>query len=133
MGGSASNWFVNALFGTIGSPGDAASRGIPAAQPHSAQPWLNYPGAATGANFIVGGKPGIDKNMIAFRASRGERVMVMTPNQTDNQPMTPIVNISFEGANIQAAKEEELLKVAQYAQQAAVATVYRDRRTGKLK
>jgi tape measure domain-containing protein len=36
---------------------------------------------ATGGSFIVGGRPGTDANLIAFRATRGERVSVETPEQ----------------------------------------------------
>src|SRR3546814_4273112 len=32
------------------------------------------PGFATGGSFRVGGAPGIDKNLVAFRATRGEKI-----------------------------------------------------------
>jgi hypothetical protein len=37
------------------------------------------PGFATGGDFTVGGGGGIDSQMVAFRATPGERVMVRTP------------------------------------------------------
>src|SRR3546814_4389182 len=37
------------------------------------------PGFATGGSFRVGGAPGIDKNLVAFRATRGEMVDIRKP------------------------------------------------------
>lgn len=39
------------------------------------------PGFATGGSFRVGGAPGIDRNLIAFRATRGEMVDIRRPGQ----------------------------------------------------
>lgn len=39
------------------------------------------PGFNTGGSFMVAGRTGVDKNMVQFRASRGERVDVLTPAQ----------------------------------------------------
>lgn len=39
------------------------------------------PGHAAGTAFLVGGKPGVDQNLVAFRASANERVTVETPAQ----------------------------------------------------
>lgn len=41
----------------------------------------DVPGYAKGADFMVGGRTGVDRNLVAFRASRGERVKVQTPQQ----------------------------------------------------
>ncbi len=38
-------------------------------------------GFAEGGDFMVGGRPGKDSNLVAFRASADERVKVMTPSQ----------------------------------------------------
>lgn len=40
-------------------------------------------GFATGGSFEVGGKGGTDANLVAFKATRGERVTVSTPGQQD--------------------------------------------------
>lgn len=42
---------------------------------------IKLPGFDNGADFIVNGAAGIDRNLVAFRASRGERVRVETPEQ----------------------------------------------------
>lgn len=39
-----------------------------------------------GADFIVGGKGGVDQNVVAFRASRGERVRVGNPTDISAAP-----------------------------------------------
>jgi tape measure domain-containing protein len=41
----------------------------------------DLPGFATGGSFRVGGAPGVDKNLIAFRATRGEMVDIRRPGQ----------------------------------------------------
>lgn len=40
------------------------------------------PGFATGGAFTVGGSPGIDSNLVMFKATRGERVTVTRPGQS---------------------------------------------------
>lgn len=48
----------------------------------STSSWLlSLLGFANGGSFMVGGNPGTDQNVVAFRASRGERVTVQTPSQ----------------------------------------------------
>jgi len=42
------------------------------------------PRFATGGSFMVGGKGGVDKNLIQFMATKGERVIIQTPNQQAN-------------------------------------------------
>jgi len=39
------------------------------------------PGFATGGSFTVGGKGGVDTNVVAFRATKGEKVTIETPEQ----------------------------------------------------
>jgi hypothetical protein len=43
------------------------------------------PAFAKGTSFMVGGKPGVDKNLVRFRASHNERVDVLTPKQQKAQ------------------------------------------------
>ena len=44
-------------------------------------PSFKLPGFASGGSFIVDGKPGIDQNLVAFWATKGERVIVQTPQE----------------------------------------------------
>jgi hypothetical protein len=41
-------------------------------------------GFMTGGSFMVGGRGGLDNNMVAFKASNNERVDVLTPEQQRN-------------------------------------------------
>ena len=55
-------------------------------------------GFARGGSFTVGGRGGVDSNLVAFKATRGERVTVQTPQQqadTDSQssPKAPPVSL----------------------------------------
>jgi tape measure domain-containing protein len=68
-----------------------------------------YKGAyANGGSFTQGGNPGIDKNLVAMRVSRGERVDVLTPaqqraerNANDNSKggNTTIINMNIQTPN----------------------------------
>jgi len=44
-----------------------------------------FPGFQHGGQFRVGGKPGVDKNLVAFRATRGEVVTVTPTSSVDNR------------------------------------------------
>lgn len=55
-------------------------------------PGLSLPGFNEGADFVVGGTGGVDKNVVAFRASRGERVQVTPAGQSASGGQT---NVNF--------------------------------------
>lgn len=58
-------------------------------------PVAALPGHNEGADFMVGGTGGVDKNVVAFRASRGERVQVTPAGQSaDGASPTIVFNIS---------------------------------------
>lgn len=64
------------------------------------------PAFARGGSFTVGGRPGIDRNVVPIRASRGERVDVLTPAQQraerdkrSDGPPTFIFNINTPDAD----------------------------------
>jgi hypothetical protein len=40
-----------------------------------------FPGFAKGGSFIVDGVSGIDKNLVAFWATKGEKVIIQTPSE----------------------------------------------------
>lgn len=90
-------------------------------------------GAQHGADFDVGGRHGVDQNVVAFRASRGERVRVETrEQQRSGGAMVVNNNISFAGANIRAASEEELESVGRAAANGAVGRMSKMRRYGRF-
>ena len=58
-------------------------------------PAAALPGHNEGADFMVGGTGGVDENVVAFRASRGERVQVTPAGQSaDSGSPTVVFNIS---------------------------------------
>lgn len=61
------------------------------------------PGAQHGGNWIVGGRGGIDTNLVMFRATRGERVTVTPASQVANtynqQQTNRTVNIGQQSIN----------------------------------
>ena len=77
-------------------------------------------GFATGGSFTVDGRTGLDNNLVAFRASRGERVTVSTPGQQSNMGSNITVNISAidsrsvkemfmrEGSSLQRALDQRI-------------------------
>ena len=57
------------------------------------------PGFANGGSFEVGGGPGIDANLVAFRATRGERVTISKPGMGGGGVViAPTYNIDARGA-----------------------------------
>lgn len=57
------------------------------------------PGFANGGSFTVGGDPGIDANLVAFRATRGERVTISKPGMGGGGVViAPTYNIDARGA-----------------------------------
>jgi hypothetical protein len=48
----------------------------------------NLPEFQHGGQFTVGGKPGVDQNLVAFRATRGEVVTVTPTSNVDNRSVT---------------------------------------------
>lgn len=67
----------------------------------------NLPGFATGGSFKVGGMPGVDRNIVAFKATRGEMVDIRTPGQsgkTDIQVVpSPYFDVVVDGRVMNAA------------------------------
>jgi hypothetical protein len=57
---------------------------------------MGLPGFATGGSFTVGGMGGIDSQLVAFRATPGERVSVSSPGRSiGGDGMTIVINQSF--------------------------------------
>lgn len=76
---------------------------------------VSLPGLATGGSFTVGGSGGTDSQPVAFMATPGERVDVLTPGQQQAQannvnvaaPVIKIVNISDPNAALEAMGSTE--------------------------
>jgi TP901 family phage tail tape measure protein len=100
-------------FGGVDVGGDiAAAQGVE---------WKGLPGFATGGSFKVTGRSGIDQNLVAFRASKGEMVDISRPGN-DNGPQGGIqisMPITFSGA-MDLATKAEAARFAEAARQAAI-------------
>lgn len=64
------------------------------------------PGHNEGADFMVGGTGGVDKNVVAFRASRGERVQV-TPAGQSADGAAPNVNFYISTPDVDGFRRSE--------------------------
>lgn len=62
-------------------PGDSKGSYTNITGNNSANSFTKLPAYNTGGSFRVGGKPGVDRNLVAFRASKGERVNIETNRQ----------------------------------------------------
>ncbi len=60
------------------------------------------PGFAHGGSFTVGGVGGIDNNVVAFRASRGERVTVEPPGAP---AAAPVINVTVNARDARGVRE----------------------------
>lgn len=83
--------------------------------------WNDLPGFKTGGSFKVGGRAGIDQNLVQFRATAGEIVNIERPGN-DNGPQGTIhidMPMHFTGA-MDLATKTEALRFAEAARQAAV-------------
>ena len=58
-----------------------------------------YGNFASGGSFLVGGQGGVDNNRVAFNATKGERVIVQTPEQQQQQNVNVynVMDNDFDG------------------------------------
>lgn len=61
-------------------------------------------GFAGGGSFKVGGSGGTDSQLVAFRATPGERVSVRTPAQSSGAVVNVYQNVDARGATVDAIK-----------------------------
>lgn len=67
------------------------------------------PGFANGGNFTVGGMGGIDSNLVAFRATRGEQVSVTRPGEGGGGGGGMVFNIDARGSADPAAVRQQVM------------------------
>ena len=70
-GGGIGGAIASAVLGAFGGAAGGTKSGGDATKAGGASPFASF---AHGGSFTVGGSPGIDNNLVAFNASRGERV-----------------------------------------------------------
>ncbi|WP_159981919.1 MULTISPECIES: phage tail tape measure protein [unclassified Novosphingobium] len=83
--------------------------------------WNDLPKFQNGGRFKVGGNPGIDQNLVSFRASAGEIVDIQKPGNDNGGSGGVTVNqkLTFSGA-IDLATKEEAIRFADAGRQAAI-------------
>ncbi len=69
------------------------------------------PGFQDGGSFMVGGKPGIDKNLVAFRASKGEQVNIMPKGQSAG--VNIVMNIQTQDAESFGRNQDQMMNALQ--------------------
>jgi ribosomal protein L12E/L44/L45/RPP1/RPP2 len=76
---------------------------------------IKLPGFATGGSFMVGGSGGTDSQLVAFRATPGERVSIETPGQQrgGNSYNVYVDASNSNGINIQMVRREVELGMRQ--------------------
>jgi TP901 family phage tail tape measure protein len=87
--GAIGSLLGNVLGGTPIGGGGASKIGNP----------LKVPGFKTGGSFNVGGMAGIDRNMVQFRATKGENVTITKPGQERGAGNVINMNNDFRGAD----------------------------------
>lgn len=87
------------------------------------------PGFATGGSFRVGGRGGIDQNLVAFRATRGEMVDIRKPGNDNggNGPVHIYQTYQFEGV---AVTQDQFFQGLQATKQDTIRTFNDMRRRG---
>ncbi|PKP68095.1 MAG: hypothetical protein CVT83_06735, partial [Alphaproteobacteria bacterium HGW-Alphaproteobacteria-5] len=70
------------------------------------------PGFADGGSFEVGGRGGIDRNLVAFRASADERVTVTKPGQAGAAPSVTVHISTPDARSFQASRGQIAAQIA---------------------
>lgn len=83
--------------------------------------WNDLPKFQNGGRFKVAGNPGIDQNLVSFRASAGEIVDIQKPGNDNGGSggVTVHQKITFSGA-MDLATKEEAIRFADAGRQAAI-------------
>lgn len=93
-GGGGGGGFFGTLISGIGSlfgGGGGSAAGAVINQGAISNAFAGLPKFATGGSFEIGGKPGIDTNLVQFWGTAGETVNVRRPGQTDGGGIAHIV------------------------------------------
>ncbi|MGE4324370.1 MAG: tape measure protein [Sphingobium sp.] len=101
--------------GTIGVPSSGIGGSITTALGNgsSLAANLKIPEFNTGGSFKVGGVPGIDKNLIAFKATRGEMVDIRRPGNDNGA--APVYQFDLRGAVMTADLVAQMNRIGQTA------------------
>ncbi|MEO7470403.1 MAG: phage tail tape measure protein, partial [Sphingobium limneticum] len=112
---------IGKVLGSIFGGGSSSTADIVVNNDAISKAFTSAPGFKTGGRGIIKGKPGIDANMVSFRATAGEIVNIERPGN-DNGPSGGVqisMPITFSGA-MDLATKEEAARFAEGARQAAI-------------
>lgn len=130
-GGGILGSIASAIGGLFGKKG-GGSAGAAVTDTNAWMGFNEFDGFATGGAFEVGGRSGIDQNLIAFRATAGEKVNITRPGN-DNGPngsMTVYAPLQLTGA-VDLATQDYANRIAMaHAQNVRQAIAEADRRRG---
>lgn len=93
------------------------------------------PAFASGGSFEVGGKGGIDQNLVAFRATKGERVTIETQSQQragEGGGVTVVQNITIQPGISQTVRAEMIGLLPAFKEEAKRAVLEAKRRGGSF-
>lgn len=90
-----------------------------------------FPGFATGGSFEVGGRGGIDNNLVAFRATKGEQVSITPPGRRGAAGNSVgavhfSTHIDASGSNMSEAQLNEILDRRDRELKASITPTIRD-------
>ena len=112
-GGGGIGGIIGSILGSLGGGGWKGSPVDITGPPTGSFDWslsmADLPAFATGGSFKVGGMSGVDRNLVAFRATKGEMVDIRHGN--DNGPSGGVninMPITFSGAMDLATKAEAI-------------------------
>lgn len=107
---------IGSIAGSIFGGGASLSSNSSVASAAAAVNWNDLPGFKTGGSFRVGGNPGIDRNVVSFRATAGEIVDIQKPGNDNGgnggraptyilqgNLMTPEFWAAIQAGDVQAA------------------------------
>lgn len=112
---------IGKVLGSIFGGGSSSSADVVVNNDAISSAFSSLPGFKTGGRGIIKGKPGIDANLVSFRATAGEIVNIERPGN-DNGPFGGVQvsqSITFSGA-MDLATKEEAIRFAEAARQSAM-------------
>jgi lambda family phage tail tape measure protein len=114
--------FIAQLFGMVGGGGSGLSFTSNAGEASSLLDAM--PAAANGNSWMVGGSGGTDSQMVRFKATPGERVLVQTPGQQARGNGVTVVNHNYIDARSDSAQIAQMIgQSTQYAIQQSKAAI----------
>ncbi|MDB5733219.1 MAG: hypothetical protein JWQ03_3114 [Variovorax sp.] len=126
LGGGGIGGALGSVLGAlgIGGRGDATlGSSNPLADFKSIDPWAKTPGFARGGEFKVGGRSGIDQNMMAMRLTKGENVKITPANDRGGGGYAPVNVYLTVPAGVDLATRGEVARLAEATKTATMQAI----------